>query len=230
MLKSLCMFGDSVAKGVVLDESRNRYAFLKDSFVNSFASATGVAVDNFSKFGCTAMKGLEIIKKHADKLAEYDFVILEFGGNDCNFDWSKIAEAPEAEHEPNAPLSQFIEYYTRIIDGVKAHGGRPVILNLPPLDPEKFFRWVSRGLCADNILKWLNDVEHIFKWQEGYNSAVSALAKKTKTPLIDIRSSFLKAPDYRKLLCEDGMHPNSEGHKLIYSTLMRYVSKKGLIV
>lgn len=229
MLKSLCMFGDSVARGVILEESKNRYSFLKDSFVNSFASATGVAIDNFSKFGCTATKGLEIVRKHSDKLSEYDFVVLEFGGNDCNYDWSKIAEEPDAEHKPNSPLNQFTEYYARIIEDVREHGGRPVIMNLPPLDAERFFNWVSKGLSAENILRWLNDVQHIFWWQEGYNSALSSLARKTKTPLIDIRSAFLKTPDYRKLLCEDGMHPNIEGHKLIYATLMRYVNKNRLL-
>jgi lysophospholipase L1-like esterase len=230
VLKSLCLFGDSVTKGVVLDASRNRYSFLKDSFVNCFASATGAAIDNFSKFGCTARKGIEIVSRHSDKLSEYDFVILEFGGNDCNYDWAKIAEAPDAEHTPNAPLGQFVEYYRRIIDNIKIGGGRPIILNMPPLNSEKFYNWVSKGLNAENIMDWLHkDIEHIHRWQASYNSAIGELAESTKTPLIDIRSSFMKTPDYKMLLCEDGMHPNSEGHKLIYDALMRFVNKNGIL-
>ncbi len=229
MLKSLCVFGDSVCKGVVLDECRNRYAFLKESFANSFAAATGVAVDNFSKFGCTTRKGLEIVTKHSDRLSDYDFVILEFGGNDCNFDWAKIAEAPEAFHDPDTPIGQFAENYRKIIESVRKNGGRPVLINLPPLVSEKFFRWVSRGLNADNILKWLKDVEFIYKWQANYSNAVGRIARITRTPLIDIRGAFLRSPDYRKLICEDGMHPNPDGHRLIFDTVLRYANKKGVI-
>jgi Lysophospholipase L1 and related esterases len=216
------MFGDSVSKGVVLDAVRNRYTFLKEGFVSAFSSATGVAVDNFSKFGCTVGKGLGIVLKHSDTLSKYDYVVLEFGGNDCNFDWAEIAAAPEAEHLPATPLDTFITTYKTIIKDIRENGGRPVILSLPPIDSQKFFNWVSRGLNADNILKWLGDVDRIFRWQRSYNDAVLQIAEETKTPLIDIRSGFLSAPDFRELICEDGMHPSPEGHKLIFKTVKCY--------
>lgn len=224
MLETLCLYGDSVTKGVVLDGVRNRYTFLKDSFASAFAAATGVAVDNFSRFGCTIGRGLEMITKRKDTFAKYDYIVLEFGGNDCNFNWAEIAEAPEKEHIPATPLAEFESTYRRIIDGIRTGGGRPVMFNLPPIDSVKFFNWVSRGLNAENILKWLGDVEHIFRWHSSYNDVVCKVASETETPLVDIRSDFLNAPNYRELICEDGMHPNDSGHKLITDFLKRYTA------
>ncbi|OLA61120.1 MAG: hypothetical protein BHW37_01125 [Firmicutes bacterium CAG:272_52_7] len=41
-----------------------------------------------------------------------------------------------------------------------------------------------------------------------------------KIPMIDIRSAFLVKRDYSDYLCEDGIHPNERGHKLIKDTLV----------
>jgi len=221
---SLCLFGDSVAKGVVFDHVKNKYTYLKDSFVNAFAAATGVAVDNFAKFGCTISKGLEIALKRAPLLEKYDFTVLEFGGNDCNFNWEEISEAPEAEHKPATPLDEFKKLYLRLIEEVRLRGSKPIMLNLPPIDAERFFAWLSKGLNAENILKWLGDVDHIFRWHNSYNDAVRLIAEESGTPLVDIRSDFLKAPDFRELLCEDGIHPNLKGHSLIFESVRRYAS------
>ena len=39
---NICVFGDSVAKGVVFDEIKNKYTFLKENFVNLVQSKTSV--------------------------------------------------------------------------------------------------------------------------------------------------------------------------------------------
>jgi len=224
MLVSLCLFGDSVAKGVVFDSVMNKYTFLKDSFVNAFAAATGVAVDNFAKFGCTIAKGLEIALKRADMLSKYDFAVLEFGGNDANFNWEEISAAPEAEHKPATPLDEFRRLYLRLIEEVRSRGARPLMFNLPPIDAYRYFNWLSKGLNAENILKWLGDVDQIFRWHKKYNDAICLIAEETGTPLIDVRSEFLKAPDFREFLCVDGIHPNLNGHRLIFETVRRFSS------
>ncbi len=223
-LSSLCMFGDSVGKGVVLDTAINKYTFLKDCFVNLFSRATGTLVTNYSKFGCTITKGLTILNRHLDSLPKYDYTVLEFGGNDSNFDWAAISADPDAEHQPQTPLPLFKEEYHQMIDTVRAQGGRPVMLNLLPLDAQRFFNWISRGLNADNILHWLGDVDAIFRWHSSYNDAVCQVAAETDTPLIDIRSAFLEAGKYGDLFCADGMHPNAKGHKCIFERVAAYVA------
>lgn len=219
MALSVCVFGDSVARGVVFDSLLNRYTLLKDSFVNCVRSVSGITVRNYSKFGSTVTKGLEMLRRHTGELKDYDYIVLEFGGNDCDYNWAEIAADPEREHIPHTPPALFSQEYGQLIADIKRSGSRPVLLTLPPIDSTRYFAWVSRGLNAANILKWLGDVEFIARWHELYNLAVCRLAHDWSIPLIDISSAFLAAENYQDFLCQDGIHPNENGHRLISQTI-----------
>jgi lysophospholipase L1-like esterase len=219
MSGSICIFGDSLTKGVVFDSVLKKYTLLKNCFANLIKNSANVAVKNYSKFGSTVSKGMEMLYRHQDELKNYDYIALEFGGNDCDYNWAEVSAAPDQPHQPKTPVSLFIQKYTEMINVVRRGGSRPVLLSLPPIDAKRYFAWISRGLNADNILRWLGDVEHIYRWHEMYNLAVCRLAKDSGVPLIDISSVFLGTKGYQKLLCEDGIHPNEEGHKLISRTI-----------
>ncbi len=222
MIDSICAFGDSIVKGVIFDTIRGRYTYLKSSFANLFVNHTGIKVDNYAKFGCTITAGEKIIEKHESKLSEYYYTVLEFGGNDCDFDWKEVSERPNDMHLPKTPLVEFEAIYSKIIDKVTAAGSKPLIFSLPPLNAQKYFAWISKGLNAKNILHWLGDKEHIYRWHEMYNIAVVKLASIKNIPLIDIRKAFLETRDYLNLYCEDGIHPNEAGHALISEVLKGY--------
>lgn len=214
MVNSVCVFGDSVSKGVILD-SANKYTVLRDSFANLLRSSANLVLRNYSRFGYTVSKGLDSLLKHRAELKDYDCVALEFGGNDCDFKWAEVSATPDAEHLPKTPIDLFLKKYTQMIEAVKRAGSTPALLSLPPIDAPRYFAWISRGLNPANILKWLGDVERIYRWHEMYNLAVCRLAKDTGTPLFDISSAFLETCHYQRLLCEDGIHPNEKGHELI---------------
>ena len=158
--------------------------------------------------------------KAFDKLPGYRFTALEFGGNDCDFDWKSVSECPDGIHLPKTPLDEFESLYSKIIDDVSNSGSKPVLFSLPPLSAERYFAWISKGLNAVNILRWLGDVGHIYRWHEMYNNTVVKIAEAKNVLLIDIREAFLKARDYLSLLCEDGIHPNEAGHALISDVVM----------
>jgi len=185
----------------------------------------GVNIKNYSAFGCTVSKGLAIIKRHGHELTRYHSIFLEMGGNDCDFAWNEIADNPEKAHAPKTPLGEFKRLYGQAIEEIRSNGGRPIILTLPPLEPTRFFNWVSRGINKENILKWLGDVDMIYRWQEMYNVEVMLLASKLAVPIIDIRSAFLRCNHYRDLLCSDGIHPNNNGYSLIYKTISEQYTK-----
>ncbi len=223
MIQSVCVFGDSVSKGVVFDSVQKKYTLLKDCFVNMLQNSANIVINNYSKFGCTITKGCDLLKKHQEELRKYDYTVLEFGGNDCDFDWREVAASPEGQHLPKTPVSVFEERYGKLIATVKKCGSIPVLLSLPPIDAKRYFEWISRGLNADNILRFLGDIEYIYRWHEMYNLAVYRLAIANQIPLIDISSSFLQTENYQQLICEDGIHPNEKGHKLIGETISRYI-------
>ena len=82
--------------------------------------------------------------------------------------------------------------------------------------------WITKDLNAENILHWLGDVEHIYRWHEMYNLVVVRLAAVKHVPLIDIHKAFLESRDYLNMYCEDGIHPNEAGHSLISNVIQKY--------
>ncbi len=225
-MKTICIFGDSLSRGVVFDKIRERYTFLKDSFVNLFCHKMRVRVENYAKFGCTISKGKKLMDQHQKEIADSDFTVLEFGGNDSDFDWNKISEAPEAQHLPKTPLDVFADTYAQLVTKARELGGKPVLLNLPPIHAKRYFQWISKGLNGSNILHWLGgSEEYIYRWHEMYNMQVCQLANQMQVPLIDIRSIFLQKPDYSTYLCIDGIHPNEAGHQLILKAVEHGVAQ-----
>ena len=219
-MQKICLFGDSVSKGVIYDEVKNRYTFTQNCFANLFSAFKGMQILNFAKFGCTIGKAQNIIEKHESEAAAADYTILEFGGNDSDFNWAQIAKDPDMVHTPQTPIDVFSEEYIKTVERLRQKGAMPIMLNLPPIDEHRYFDWFSRGLSKENILKWLGgSVEYIYRWHEMYNMEICKIANNYKVPLIDIRSSFLEKRDFSSFLCADGIHPNELGHRLITETI-----------
>lgn len=219
IIHSICIFGDSVAKGVIFDAVKKKYRLLKESFANIVEQQQNISILNFARFGCTVTMGSEILKRHSNELNDFDYTILEFGGNDCDYNWAEVAADPYQPHLCNTPIPMFREKYMELIRLVKNSGGTPVLLNLPPIDPKRYFRWISKGLNGKNILTFLGGIDTIYKWQELYSKTVEELAKQENIPLIDIRSGFLSKKNFSCYLCADGIHPNEKGHQLIWRAI-----------
>ena len=222
-MTEVCLFGDSISKGVVISENQARYSMTANSFANLIsAGESQLKINNYSMFGCTVSKGECIIARHSKAVEACDLTVLEYGGNDSDHDWAQIAENPDAMHLPKTSLDDFRKKYTEILNRLMSLGKSIVLLNLPPIDEIKYFAWLSRGLNRENILKWLGGSERfIYDFHEGYSHTVTELAHTFKLPLIDIRSAFLQTPNYTNYLCDDGIHPNETGHHLMAEIISR---------
>lgn len=219
--KTILVIGDSLSKGISLNEERKRYCFLKHSFANNLSEKLDARVINTAKFGSTIKHGAS---KLEERLLKHnpEIVLIEYGGNDCDFAWDEIAKDPFSEHLPKTPLIEYEQYLKVMIEKIRDFGATPVVMTLPPLNAVNYFKWFTEGSKekGDNILKWLEDVSKIYWWHERYSSAVSDIARTCDVPLIDARRYFLKTPDFRKYVCSDGIHPNENGHKLITSSIL----------
>lgn len=224
MLPRILILGDSVMKGVIFDQILKRYRLLKESVVSLFMKETRLDVTNCALFGATIKKGEQQLLRRKDTLDTYTHALLEFGGNDCDFNWREIAENPEGVHLPNTPVTDFIARYEQLIDDLRKNGVTPILMTLPPLDPDRFFETISAGLNKENILKWLGGhKDATYRWHESYSLAVIDLARRKEVPVIDVRSAFLVRTDYRDLICDDGMHPNEKGHRVILEMLLDFM-------
>jgi lysophospholipase L1-like esterase len=221
--KKITALGDSLTRGVVLNE-KNRYSILDNSFIDIIGDTLGLSIANYGKFGCTVDFGEQMVERHADEISSSDYTLLEFGGNDCDFNWGKIADNPADEHFPKTILDSFKEKYGKLIDGVRSLGSRPVIISLPPIDSEYYFSFISRLMNAgqrNNVFNWLGgDINVISRWHEMYNRALFEISGLMQAPIIDITTPFDRHQEtMRTLYCADGIHPNAEGHKLIAASI-----------
>lgn len=229
-MKGICFLGDSLGKGVVYDNIRNRYVLLKDSFANLFAEKENIQIKNLCKFGGTVNTGLAYLERQPKELETCDFVVFEYGDNDSDFNWTKISDTPDAVYDPATPLETFKSTYKAMIAKVVAMGKQVIALNLPPLDYNKYFNWISKDKNTANILRWLGGTsDFIYRWHEQYSNAVANIANSMKIPLVDIRSVFLSKRDYSDYLCDDGIHLNKKGHRLVADVLIDTYESNGLI-
>lgn len=221
-IHSAVIWGDSVARGVVLDESRERYRLTPSSAASIVAQQLGIEITNRSRMGMTSEEGLAMMEKDLARGISADVAIIEFGGNDCDFHWKEISKDPTALHLPRTEAGRFEQNLRNMIRKAKDAGMRPVLVNLVPINPEKYLRFISRdGLSAENILKWLGDTFQIYRYQERYSMIVSRLAQECGCKLFDIRSAFLNVWNgTTSLFCRDGIHPTEEGQRLISRAIL----------
>jgi acyl-CoA thioesterase I len=218
--------GDSISKGVVYDELKGGYAILEDGYVALVQKKLKGIVRNASRFGSTLLRGLARLGREVAK-DDPDVLLLEYGGNDCDFTWPEVAAHPEMPHEPQTELSNFERALTSTLAELKEKGIVPVLMTLPPLDADRYIKWVSKQdpVVEGNIMKWLGSVTKIYWWQERYSASIVRVAEETGTRWIDIRGAFLRRPDFTSLICRDGIHPNAQGHAVIAQAILEYIAK-----
>lgn len=215
-MESFSIFGDSVFKGARYDSASGK-CVVNDRFgLDETARKAGLTVRNFSKFGCTVTKALSYVQKMFTKI-DSDIVLMNFGGNDCNFDWQAIAESPLDMHRPNTELDQFVDSYNKMIDFVLEKRSLPVVATLLPVQDKKYIDYVCkvRNLDRDNVMSWVKDSNFsLSDHQKAYSDAVAQIAAKRGIPLIDLRSAF-SGRNSSSLIGPDGIHPNARGQKVI---------------
>ncbi len=229
---NILVAGDSILKGVSYDEKRKRLVLLKESFCAEAAKLLRPAVENISRFGLKSgelftllYEKLQNILKSGEQLPS--LVLIEVGGNDCDFDWDAVASEPKAAHFPNTALSEYSKNLERIITLVKDAGSQPVLCNLPPIDADRYFLSISKSepTRAKRLLEFLGEVGRIYWWHERYSAALSRIAQATRTPLLLFREAILATDDYRKYISGDGLHLNCSGHAALLNTVLEYISQ-----
>lgn len=223
----LAVYGDSISKGIIYDNKKGRYIILKKNYISLIEDKLKCVISNMSKFGNNIIRGKQKLENDVIKKSP-DVAVIEFGGNDCDFDWNSIAKNPNSAHEPKTDLILFEETLNSIIVNFEKLNIVPVLMTLPPLEPNRYFKWVCKNDtdAEKNVLYWLGSIKKIYTWHEQYSSKIVEAAEKNNTNLIDVRGAFLKGDNYGKYLCMDGIHPNAEGHQLIANTIMEYVNSK----
>jgi len=218
-IRPIHLFGDSIGKGILFDEGRGRYVIARERCDVRLQETLGIPVENHARMGATVEEGLQDFLNSGDLSGS--IVAIEYGGNDCDLNWAEVAKEPSAYHEAKIPLITFRRLLKEFVLTVRRRNAAPLLVTPPPLDAQRFFNWVTKGLDADAVLKYLIDVQNIYRWQERYAIAVRDVALETGCDIFDLRDVFLSRRDVQDLISLDGMHPNTKGHLLIAESLMR---------
>lgn len=222
MTKKLAIFGDSVLRGVIYDRKKEKYVFSKAINWKKIEKKLDITIDNHAKMGATIKDGKKRLDKYLVNNPEADMILIEFGGNDCDFDWTEVAKRKSKKHLPKTTPKTFKEMLIDMVKDIQSRGIQPILMTLPTIDAKRYFNWITRdNKDKDNILYFLGDIEHIYRFHELYNLAIIEVSVETQVDLIDIRKVFLENGDQLEaLICHDGIHPSSYGEKLIVKDII----------
>ena len=222
MTKRIALFGDSILKGVILGDD-NRYHISKEIDWAHIEDNLDIEIVNCSKMGLCIKAGREKLEKFLNEHPEIDSIVLEYGGNDSDYAWDKVATNPLGVNLPKTDFSHFGDNLKSMVQMIKSYNKKPVLMTLPPIIADKYFDFiVSQGNNKENIKTFLGDIQIIYRRQEMYSNEICKVARITNVDLVDVRQKFLQANDMQKLYCQDGIHPNCNGQKLIMQAFLEY--------
>lgn len=219
------IWGDSVARSILYQEAKARYAISSIRYTSLLESTFAVKICDHSVMGKTAQDGLASFLQ--SEPAPGALCAIEYGGNDCDLNWAYVADHPTEAISAKVPLPLYREALLQFVASAKERGMHPLLVTPVPLHAERYFRWVTKGLNADAVLQALYDVQGIYRWQERYTIAMRDVAQQSGCPLLDLRDAFLSRLDYETLMCVDGIHPNEAGHRLIAETVQQAALNSG---
>lgn len=223
-MRQLLIFSDSVVKGVM--HENGRYKLCDDHDFTSL-NTCGVEAHNYSKMGATIRTGLEIMQRKLTRCDDQTLILLSFGGNDCDYNWAEIAADPDGIHMPHTPPEEFVSLYRDAVALARTSGAEVAAASIVPIEATRYMKTISDGRDAANILKWLGDINRLYRWQEYYNHLACAAAASLGCRMIDVRSAFLQSACFPSLMSDDGIHPSPAGHALLHKTV--YAALSGTI-
>lgn len=215
-INSIVVFGDSILKGAVTGTgSGHLFDVIENDSLSLAKNHLGFEINNLSVFGNIISKGYRKLTKVLEREEKYDLAIIEFGGNDCDYDWPPVSENPLSEnHKPRTEISDFINILKEMVSLLRQNKITPLIMSMPPLVPDWWFEHICDGNNKENILKFLEGNPHkLYENHERYNLELCDFAQKNHVQIVDMRRAMLSAPNYRNLMCRDGIHPNEKGYE-----------------
>lgn len=221
MAKRIAVFGDSILKGAVTGYSDHLFDILPENSLTLAQKVLGFELFNDSVFGSVISKSQRRLNKFFEKGEKADIVIIESGGNDCDYDWAQVAANPKnPEIKPRTTLEDYKCILSEMVQAAKSNGALPVVMTTPSLVADRWYNHITRTLDENgksNVDSFLgeNPIDKLSKNHEVYNLNLMEYCFKNGIFMIDMRKAFLETPDYRTLMCQDGIHPNQDGYKFM---------------
>ena len=220
MGKLITVLGDSIARGLMYDPAQCKYTICRKTYVNSLTEK-GYQLKNLARVGGTIDNATELYEKMEKQPGMV--LAVEVGGNDSALKWDEVAKNPDVFHDAVVPLKDYGEKLRKLLTAAKASLMKPILVTPLPVVATRYIKWVSKDLDFDAIMRYLGSSEWIYRWQERYALESLKAARDVGCRVFDLRSEFLLRRDFSALMCEDGIHPNQEGYRLINDAVMTLI-------
>ncbi len=214
-MAQILVFGDSIAwgawdrEGGWVQRLRN---FLDERTlsITNFQNTDYFMVYNLGISGDTSELLLkrfktEVKQRLFDEKGE-TFIAFAIGKNDSRFIKSRNAF--------EIPPEKFEENIRELIKIAKKYSSKIIFIGAAVVDEKKTTPWIDNRFYKNEYL-------------EIYNEIIKNICNENKIHFIEVSETFMKS-DYKNLL-EDGLHPNSEGHKNIFEIVKDFLLKEKII-
>ncbi len=208
-MAQIFIFGDSIAYGHYDKESgwTARLRKFLDAFEPDLHNvySLGVPVDESTK---------EVLKRFGSETQarqgskKENFIIFAIGANDTQFINSK--------NSTRTSLEEFRKNICKLIDMAQKFSSKILFVGLTPVDESKV-----------NPIPWAKDKSHKNKHVSMFNDAIRSICAENNIYFIDLFEKLAKT-EYKNLI-EDGVHPNSNGHRKIFEIIKQFLLKNKLL-
>lgn len=216
----LVVFGDSILKGVItIPDSKSLFDVTQNDSLSLAQKKLGFELDNRSIYGNITSKGLVKLQKYFEKcssgeLEAADFCVIEFGSNDCDYDWGTLVQ--------KVPLEQYLENLNQMVALCRQNKVTPLMMGLIPYVCDNWFKTIIKGHDEAAILEFLGGTaETLGKNQLIYKNAQKDFVEKNKVQFFDPWELFA---DHPELMCYDGIHPNEKGYEVLADGWVKFLS------
>ena len=212
----LVVFGDSILKGVITIPNSGKLFDVTDKDSLTLAQKKlGFEMDNRSIYGNITSKGLVKLQKFFDKGESADFCIIEFGSNDCDYDWGTLVQ--------KVPLAEYLDNLAAMVKLCREHKVTPLMMGLIPYVCDDWFKTIIKGHDEAAILNFLGGrAETLGKNQLIYKNAQADFVQKNNVQFLDPWNIF---EGHKELMCYDGIHPNEKGYELLAEAWIKFLSE-----
>ena len=212
----LVVFGDSILKGVItIPNSEKLFDTTENDSLSLAQKELGFELDNRSIYGNITSKGLVKLQKFYEKGGEADFCVIEFGSNDCDYDWGTLVQ--------KVPLEDYLANLAAMIKLCRDHKVTPLMMGLIPYVCDDWFKTIIKGQDEKAILDFLGgSPETLGKNQLIYKNAQTDFVQKNKVQFLDPWTIF---EGHKELMCFDGIHPNEKGYELLSKAWIKFLSE-----
>jgi len=206
-MSTICVFGDSIVWGASDSERGGWVERLKVYMAENFDS-------DVYNLGVSGDKTPNVLKRFESetkaRIEETEGVILIFaiGINDSYFIHSKNDFMTSSE--------EFKTNIQKLIKRAQKISSKIIFVGLTPVDEEK-----------TTPIPWNTDKSYKNENIKKYNEIIKSICKEKSIHFAEIFENWIKS-DYKNLL-EDGLHPNSEGHKKIFKAVRDFLIQNKII-